>query len=72
MLRGAGIELVRGQALLAGLKRESVPWDLQSKITRLRTDTAIALRNGDDCRRQHVEPDPSAMTPTLMFNHRLS
>ncbi len=50
MLRNTRIERVLSQAFLAGLKREAVPWNYQSEIPRLRTDTAIALRDGDDFR----------------------
>ena len=72
VLRNTVIECVLCKAFFAGYESESIPRNYHAQMTRLRTDTAIALRNGDDCRRQHFEPDPSAMTPTFMFNHRSS
>src|SRR5262245_38408978 len=69
VLRGARVELVRGEYVRAREELEAVLRNDQVQVAALRTHRAIAVDHFRVRRRKHLEPDPAAVAASKMANH---
>jgi hypothetical protein len=69
MFGGARVEAVSRERFLTREQLESASRHEQMSVARLRTNRAIAVRDGEPRRRFDLEPDAAAVTPTSMRNH---